>query len=132
MRQPRSARSAATFSSARSPFVFRGAIAPQAYDNKFHAWCTKVRHLCEFSVVEVEVLRGLLLEPELVVLGGVLEEVGGVLEHVLMTGVRVVVGLWLGLCARLRLGARRRLLVLLGDRLRGAGRLRQRRLERLV
>src|SRR3954447_10796384 len=36
------------------------------------------------SVVEVEVLRRLLLEPEIVVLGGVLEEVGRVLEHVLV------------------------------------------------
>ena len=38
------------------------------------------------SVVEVEVLRGLLLEPEVVVLGRVLEEVRRVLEHVLVLG----------------------------------------------
>ena len=67
-------------------------------------------------VVEVEVLRRLLLEPELVVLGGVLEEVRGVLEHVLVgrrrRGLavgRVVLGsasscsAWLGPRARRRL-----------------------------
>src|SRR4051812_48838069 len=43
----------------------------------------------QLSVVEIEVLRGLLLEPELVVLGGILEEIRGVLEYVLVAGVGV-------------------------------------------
>ncbi len=48
------------------------------------------------SVVEVEVLGGLLLEPELVVLGGFLEEVRCLLEDVLV-GVALRRGLRLGL-----------------------------------
>src|ERR1044072_7667633 len=63
------------------------------------------------SVVEVEVLRRFLLEPELVVLGSLLEEVGGLLEHVLLA----VGGGWLlGLWRRLRL---QRLVELVGEAL---------------
>jgi hypothetical protein len=36
------------------------------------------------SVVEVEILGRLLLEPELIVLGSLLEEVRGLLQHVLV------------------------------------------------
>src|SRR6188472_109540 len=121
MAQPRSARSVATFNSAKSPFVFKGATLP-AYDKSFHMWRTEVRQLREFSVVEVEVLRGTLLEPELVVLRGVLEEVGGVLEHVLVTRVGVVVGLAGG-------GVALGVLEVVFDRRRGRGR---RGLDRLV
>src|SRR5579875_491526 len=44
------------------------------------------RGLPTASAVEIEVARRALLEPETVVIGGVLEELGGFLEHVLVVG----------------------------------------------
>src|SRR3954464_5926342 len=51
----------------------------------------RVTRRATFSVVEIEVARGLLLEPEPVVLGRLLEEVGRLLEDVVVgTGCRIV------------------------------------------
>src|SRR6202022_965319 len=75
-------------------------------------------------LVEVEVLRRALLEPQAVVLGRLLEELGRLLEHVVvLAGIRRSPG---GLAARPRrrrlMGIRRRLLVGGGRRLLVGGR----------